>query len=174
MAITSHTWSGPAEDGLQFFDPTGNTGGAGIEQSFPTVSNQTYILSFYHGTYSTHGTANALGVTLRSSSFSNLVQNGSFEMPSNNGASYLLYGVGSTNVTGVTVIGPSGDNITSLPSTTNTLGRRLMELQWLDPTGSTGGRRSDANSQYRFQPGLRAVFLSTPATPSTASAMFWE
>jgi hypothetical protein len=133
--VTSYTWEGPAEDGLQFFDPTGNTGGAGIEQSFPTVSNQTYILSFYHGTYFPHGTSNALGVTLRSASFPNLVQNGSFEMPSDNGAQYLLYGIGSTNVTGWTVIGPAGKNIAIH---NEYLGQAIDGSQWLDPTGGTG------------------------------------
>ena len=136
VATISYLWNAPAEDGLQFFDPTGTTGGAGIEQSFPTVSNQTYILSFYHGTYSQHGTANALGVTLRSSSYPNLVQNGSFETPSDNGANYILYGIGSTDLTGWTVIGPANANIAIH---NNYVGQAIDGTQWLDPTGNTGG-----------------------------------
>ncbi len=133
--ITSYSWGGPAEDGLQFFDPTGNTGGGGIMQAFPTVSNQTYTLSFYHGTYTQHGATNALGVTLRPS-FTNLVENGSFETPAVGGGSYQAYGVGSTNVTGWTVIGPSNANIAIH---NQYLGHAEDGLQWLDPTGSTGG-----------------------------------
>jgi hypothetical protein len=53
-----------AQNGSQFFDPTGNTGGAGITQTFATISNQSYVLSFYQGTLTQHGTANALGVTI--------------------------------------------------------------------------------------------------------------
>ena len=63
--ITSYYWDdAPAEDGDQFFDPTGNTGGGGVTQSVPTVAGTTYDLIFYHGTYSRHGYAACLGVTL--------------------------------------------------------------------------------------------------------------
>jgi hypothetical protein len=83
-AITGWTVFGPANDnvalvgpaaglaaqsGVQFFDPTGGTGGAGITQTFPTVSNQSYVMSFYQGTESQHGTANALGVTIGTNFF---------------------------------------------------------------------------------------------------------
>ncbi|HEV7926591.1 MAG TPA: Ig-like domain-containing protein, partial [Verrucomicrobiae bacterium] len=64
VALVSLYWEGPAEDGNQFFDPTGNTGGGGITQTFPTVTGTAYDLIFYHGTYSHQGYANCLAVTL--------------------------------------------------------------------------------------------------------------
>ncbi|MBU6400548.1 MAG: hypothetical protein KGS61_09535, partial [Verrucomicrobia bacterium] len=61
---------GPAEDGVQYFDPTGVTGGGGILQTFPTVLGQSYELIFFHGTANQHGIANVLGVTLATNTFS--------------------------------------------------------------------------------------------------------
>ena len=64
VGITSLYREGPAEDGNQYFDPTGNTGSGGISQTFPTVQGTTYNLIFYHGTYSHHGIAACLGITI--------------------------------------------------------------------------------------------------------------
>jgi choice-of-anchor C domain-containing protein len=65
--ITSDNWNNTlAENGTQYFDPTGDysDGGAGISQSFPTTPGTTYNLIFYHGTYSHQGINQALGVTI--------------------------------------------------------------------------------------------------------------
>ena len=70
VAITSYDWSGPAEDGNQFLDPTGNTGGGGITQTIPTAAGTTYDLIFYHGTYSHVGNPACLGVTIGTNSYS--------------------------------------------------------------------------------------------------------
>ncbi len=54
---------GAAENGAQYFDPTGASGGTGggITQTFPTTVGVTYKLSFYMGYYSNPGTV-SLGV----------------------------------------------------------------------------------------------------------------
>ena len=49
--------------------------------------------------------------TPNSSSFTNLVQNGSFEVPSIGQTAYTLYPSGSTNITNWLVIGPTNANI---------------------------------------------------------------
>ena len=64
IAVYYNNWLGPAEDGTQYFDPTGSTGGAGISQTFPTVAGTAYQLVFYHGTYNHHGLNAVLGVTI--------------------------------------------------------------------------------------------------------------
>lgn len=64
VALTSYTWAGPAEDGSQFLDPTGSTGGATISQTLATVPGTAYNLIFYHGTYAHQGRQQALGVTI--------------------------------------------------------------------------------------------------------------
>jgi len=69
VALIGPNYGTPGESGVQFFDPTGTTGGAGITQTLATVSNQSYVLSFYQGTENQHGLgtaagANALGVTI--------------------------------------------------------------------------------------------------------------
>jgi hypothetical protein len=66
---TANADYGPPEDGNQFFDPTGNTGGGGITQTFPTTVGASYQLIFYHGTYSHYGYNPALGVTLGASNY---------------------------------------------------------------------------------------------------------
>src|ERR1039458_8413634 len=64
VALTSLYWTGPAEDGNQFMDLTGNTGGGGVTQSFPTTPGVTYDLIFYPGSYSHYGRNSVLGVTI--------------------------------------------------------------------------------------------------------------
>ena len=68
-------------------------------------------------------------------SFTNLIQNGSFELPSNNGSSYVLYPSGSTNIPGWTVTGPSSANIAIH---NGFLGPPEDAGQYFDPSGSTG------------------------------------
>ncbi|HZM01547.1 MAG TPA: Ig-like domain-containing protein [Candidatus Saccharimonadales bacterium] len=62
VALSSFNWIGPAEDGDQFMDPTGSTGGGGVAQTFATVAGTSYNMTFYHGTYSHTGLANSLAV----------------------------------------------------------------------------------------------------------------
>jgi len=64
IALHLYNAYGPAEDGAQYFDATGNTGGGGITQAFPTVPGTTYELVFYHGTYSRYGYNAVLGVAI--------------------------------------------------------------------------------------------------------------
>jgi choice-of-anchor C domain-containing protein len=56
---------GAAEDGAQYFDPTGNSGGTGggLTQTFPTAVGADYKLAFYLGYASNPGVA-SLGVTV--------------------------------------------------------------------------------------------------------------
>jgi choice-of-anchor C domain-containing protein len=56
---------GAAEDGTQYFDPTGNLSGmgGGITQTFPTTTGVNYKLTFYTGYYSNPGLV-SLGVTV--------------------------------------------------------------------------------------------------------------
>ncbi len=56
---------GPAEDGLQYFDPSGSGSApeGGISQAFPTTPGVNYKLIFYNGSYANPG-VNGLGVTL--------------------------------------------------------------------------------------------------------------
>ncbi len=67
--LTSYIWDGPAEDGYQFLDPTGDTGGASVWQNVPTVPGTAYNLIFYHGTQTQHGYTNCLGVTVGTNTF---------------------------------------------------------------------------------------------------------
>ncbi|HWD20921.1 MAG TPA: LamG-like jellyroll fold domain-containing protein, partial [Verrucomicrobiae bacterium] len=55
---------GAAEEGSQYFDPTGdlNSGGGGVSQTYPTVPGLSYNLIFFNGAYSLHN-LNSLGVT---------------------------------------------------------------------------------------------------------------
>jgi Bacterial Ig domain/Protein of unknown function (DUF642)/Divergent InlB B-repeat domain len=65
----------------------------------------------------------------------NLIQNGSFELPSNNGTSYILYGPGSTNIPGWIVLGPTNSNIAIA---NGFLGAAADGTQYFDPAGNTG------------------------------------
>ena len=62
--LVSLYWDGPAEDGNQFMDPAGHTGGGGLTQSFPTTPGTTYDLIFYHGSQSHYGRNSVLSVTI--------------------------------------------------------------------------------------------------------------
>jgi hypothetical protein len=64
IAIHYDNYLGPAEDGTQYFDPTGLTGGAGISQTFATVPGTTYELVFYHGSYQHYAYNSVLGVAI--------------------------------------------------------------------------------------------------------------
>ncbi|MGA2541554.1 MAG: Ig-like domain-containing protein, partial [Verrucomicrobiota bacterium] len=64
IAIHFNNYLGPAEDGTQYFDPTGQTGGAGLSQTFATSPGMTYELVFYHGSYQHYGSNAVLGVTI--------------------------------------------------------------------------------------------------------------
>lgn len=68
VAITSPS-AGLSEDGSQFFDPTGNTGGAGISQSFATVVGRSYQLVFFHGTLTVHSLTSVLSVGIGTNSY---------------------------------------------------------------------------------------------------------
>jgi hypothetical protein len=65
---TSHLY-GNSEDGNQYFDPTGTTGGGGITQNVPTTVGVSYLFSFYHGSANRAGYTAPLGVTLGSSNY---------------------------------------------------------------------------------------------------------
>lgn len=67
IALVNGYLGAPA-DGAQYLDPSGNTGNGGIAQTFSTVPGKTYLLIFYHGTYSTHG-LNALGVSVGTNAY---------------------------------------------------------------------------------------------------------
>jgi len=64
IAIHYNNYLGPAEDGTQYFDPSGQTGGAGISQTFATSPGMTYELVFYHGSYQHYFSNAVLGVTI--------------------------------------------------------------------------------------------------------------
>ncbi len=77
----------------------------------------------------------------------NLVTNGSFELPNIVGGSYVLVNTGSTSITGWTVLGPTaGDSVQLTPDTY--LGLLASDgRQWIDMTGVVGydrGLKSDA------------------------------
>ena len=62
--LTSYTWNGPAEDGFQFLDPSGNTGGGNASQTFTTTPGVAYNLIFYRGSAYRRTAAPVLGVTI--------------------------------------------------------------------------------------------------------------
>jgi hypothetical protein len=76
----------------------------------------------------------------------NLVDNGSFELPEVVGGGYVLYTTGSTAITGWTVLGPANDSVQLTPDTYAGL-KASDGRQWLDLTGIYGydkGVRSEA------------------------------
>ena len=58
------SYIGTVLDGSQYFDPSGQTGGAGISQTFPTTAGASYVVVFYHGSYSRGGYSPAINVTI--------------------------------------------------------------------------------------------------------------
>jgi hypothetical protein len=67
--LTSGFYFGAAEDGAQYFDPTGGGGSAGITQSFPTTIGVNYELIFFQGVYSYHNLM-GLGLTINGTAYS--------------------------------------------------------------------------------------------------------
>ncbi len=64
IAIHSASQYGPAEDGGQYLDLSGGTGGAGASQTFPTVAGAAYDLVFYHSSYNHAGSSAAFSVAI--------------------------------------------------------------------------------------------------------------
>jgi choice-of-anchor C domain-containing protein len=92
---------GAAEDGTQYFDPTGSLSGTGggITQTFPTTIGASYKLAFYMG-YSANPGQVSLGVTVNgiSNAFS-VVNNGTGGL---NWTPEAMYFTASSNLTTVT------------------------------------------------------------------------
>jgi Bacterial Ig domain/Protein of unknown function (DUF642) len=123
--------------------PAVSSGNAWDVEYGPTGINLRVVSGVTNGpTYSISGVVNnsqgnpISGVAVYASDFgsTNLIVNGSFEIPSNNGANYTTYNPGATNIPGWSVI----VNTIDLGSASQFGSGSEDGLQFFDPTGSSG------------------------------------